>query len=1087
MDFESRYRMLNPAQKQAVDTIDGPVMVVAGPGTGKTELLSMRTANILKKTDTLAENILCLTFTDSGADAMRDRLIRIIGQDAYKVAIHTFHSFGSEVINQNSEHFYSGATLAPADELSSYEILRSIFEELDYTNPLASTMNGEYTYLQEATSVISELKRSGLTSAELRAIIESNEATCDHIEAKLAGIFAQRVSATTLSLLIPIAHEIAELPEGALPGGITPLSSVLAMQLAQAVDAAQASNSTKPVTAWKNAWLEKDETGKFVFKDRRRHAKLRAMCSVYETYLGRMQTAQLYDFDDMILQVVHTMETRPDLKFNLQEKYQYIMVDEFQDTNLVQARILHNLTDNEVHAGRPNILVVGDDDQAIYAFQGADVSNILSFRSAYTDVALITLTDNYRSAAPVLEAAREVITQGSERLEHYIEELDKTLTPHHEVVKPEVRLVQAVTILDERQWLVDSIAHRIQDGEAPDSIAVLARRHYEIGELLPYFSTAGIAVTYEKRENILESEILKIIELLASVILSLHDTRLQDADALLPELLSHPAWKISPTTLWKLSLQAHTEHRLWLDIMSITPELKPLADWILAQVQRVSHTSLEYMLDQLLGNGDETTVSPFYDYYFNAEKLEHDPRAYVSYLEMLRTIRSKLRDYHTDSMPTLRTFIDFITLHRSTDTPIMSTSQHHTNEAAVHLMTAHKSKGLEFDTVYIVGAIDTSWGEKVRTRSRSISYPENLPLTPSGGSFDERLRLFFVAMTRAKKDLVISYSDADIHGKETRKASFLLTSHIEEQVIETSSAITDQLEALKIDWYAPLVSPISPPMADVLAPVLARYKLSATHLNNFLDVARGGPHHFLLANLLRFPGAMSPAAAYGSAVHSVLQRAHNHLKATGEFRPQEDILSDFEKDLQERYLDPDDYETYLQRGSDALRVFLGARYETFSPDQKVELSFGGQQVVIGDAKLTGALDLVDIDPITKTIHVTDYKTGKPATTWQGKTDYEKIKLHKYKQQLMFYKFLIEHSRDYSQYTVSSASLQFIEPTRSGEIITLDYSFNQEECERFTRLIKAVWQRITSLDLPDAANFESSYKGMLAFEDFLLGE
>jgi len=1087
MDFETRYKKLNPAQRTAVDTIDGPVMVVAGPGTGKTELLSMRTANILKKTDTLAENILCLTFTDSGADAMRDRLISIIGKDAYKVAIHTFHSFGSEVINQNSEFFYRGASFSAADQLSSYEILRAIFDDLDYKNPLASTMNGEFTYLQEAFTVISELKKSGLTSSELLKIIEANELVCDSIESKLAAIFAQRISATTLSLLIPVAQEIAALVEAELPAGVTPLSSVIAIQLAHAIDEAQATNSTKPVTAWKNTWLEKDEDGAFVFKDRRRHGKLRAIAAIYDSYLAAMQEAELYDFDDMILQVVHTMETRPDLKFNLQEKYQYIMVDEFQDTNLAQARILHNLTDNEINNGRPNILVVGDDDQAIYSFQGADVSNILNFRGGYRDVTLVALTDNYRSAAPILEAAREVITQGSERLERYIDDLDKNLTPHHEAMKPEARLVQAASVFDERQWLVDSIKHRIESGEDPSSIAVLARRHYEIGELLPYFAEARIAVSYEKRENVLENDALKSIECLASILIALHENRLTDADALLPECLSHPAWGLSAETLWKLSLQAHTERRLWLDIMSITPELTDIHSWLIATAQQVAHLPLEYMLDRIIGcNDDEGFVSPLYTYYFSEDRLQHDPHEYLAYLEALRAIRSELRAYHSADTPTLQTFMEFIELHRETSTPIMSTvASSQLTTSAVQLMTAHKSKGLEFDTVYIVGAIDTSWGEKVRSRSRSISYPENLPLAPSGTSLDERLRLFFVAMTRAKKDLIMSYSTVNENGKETNKASFLLDSSVEEQVLEPSASLDERLMATKLDWYAPLVSPISGTMQEVLMPMLAHYKLSSTHLNNFLDVSRGGPHHFLLANLLHFPRAMSPAAAYGSAVHAVLQQAHNHLKATGEYRPQEDILSDFERSLQTYQLPSTDYETYLQRGIDALRAFFTARYDTFSQEQKVELGFGGQQVILGEAKLTGTLDLVDIDEVTRTIHVTDYKTGKPSQSWQGKTDFEKMKLHKYKQQLMFYKFLIEHSRDYSKYSVVSGSLQFVEPTPRGDIISLDFSFDEKECERFTSLIEKVWQRIITLDLPDVSGFEPSYKGMLAFEDFLL--
>ena len=401
MDFETRYKKLNAAQKQAVDTIEGPVMVVAGPGTGKTELLSMRTANILKKTDTLPSNILCLTFTDSGADAMRERLTQIIGQDAYKVAIHTFHSFGTEVINQNSEFFYNGALFKPADELSNYEVLRSIFDELDYTNPLVSKMNNEYTYLKDTLVAISELKRSGLTSSELLVTLEANDAVFDAFEKQLAGVFAQRINATTLSLLVPIAHAVAEHSELQLPPEVTPYSNVLAISLAHAIDEAQETNSTKPITKWKGQWLEKDETGSFVFKSRKKQSKLRAIAAIYDSYLARMQEAELFDFDDMILQVVHTMETQPDLRFNLQEKYQYIMVDEFQDTNMAQARILHDLTDNEVNNGQPNILVVGDDDQAIYAFQGADVSNILNFRAAYPVSVRITLTDNYRSVAPV--------------------------------------------------------------------------------------------------------------------------------------------------------------------------------------------------------------------------------------------------------------------------------------------------------------------------------------------------------------------------------------------------------------------------------------------------------------------------------------------------------------------------------------------------------------------------------------------------------------------------------------------------------------------------------------------------------------
>src|SRR6266496_6812851 len=152
--FSQAYHNLNPRQKQAVDTIEGPVLVVAGPGTGKTQLLSVRVANILRQTDTLPNNILCLTFTESAAAAMRQRLLGLMGQDAYKVAIHTFHSFGTEVITNHPQFFYQGAHFHAADELSSYEVLEPIFRRLPHSSRLAATMNGEFTALRDTQMAI---------------------------------------------------------------------------------------------------------------------------------------------------------------------------------------------------------------------------------------------------------------------------------------------------------------------------------------------------------------------------------------------------------------------------------------------------------------------------------------------------------------------------------------------------------------------------------------------------------------------------------------------------------------------------------------------------------------------------------------------------------------------------------------------------------------------------------------------------------------------------------------------------------------------------------------------------------------------
>lgn len=1117
MDFDSRLAKLNTTQKTAVDQIDGPLLVIAGPGTGKTELLSMRAANILRQTDTLPASILCLTFTESGATAMRERLASIIGPDAYKVAIHTFHSFGTEVINQNAEYFYRGASYQPADDLAQYEIMRTIFDGLDYTNPLASMNGDEYTYLRDTLTVISELKRSGLTSDELLQVIDANDSVLDHLERDIRQAFAGRVSKSTVHLLAPIAEKVATVPQPQLPPAITPYANVIALALAHAVDEAVDTDSTKPISAWKKAWCEKNAQGEVVLKDRKRHEKLRAVAHVYYQYLLRMEEANLYDYDDMILGVIHAMETQADLRANLQEKFHYIMVDEFQDTNLAQLRLLFDLTgDDET----PNVMAVGDDDQAIYSFQGADVGNIQRFRTQYHDPHVIVLTDNYRSAGPILTAARQVITQGTDRLEYTIEDLSKELTPHAKPANASVELYACTSPDTERARLAASIRHRIDSGAAPESIAVLARRHHELVALLPYLAHQGIQVNYERRENVLDDPLIRLIEHIAAIIDALHRDAHDEADALLPEILAHPAWGYTPTDIYKLSLSAYRNHQLWLEIMQTIPVFKPFADWLLIRAAAIHAEPFEQQIDTILGvqageqreggsserhlqpenflmnaqeipgvkpsdeeasSGATTYISPLYNYFFSAEKRLDNPQAYLSTLEALRTIRNRLREHYVDTEPSLPDLLEYLRLHRELGTGLTAIRQRgELTTGAIHLMTAHKSKGLEYEHVYIIGAIDSAWGERVRSRSRLIGYPANLPLAPSGDNYDERLRLFFVAMTRAKTTLSISYSARDASDKDMLIASFLSNIDLAPHQDETPT-VESLTAASEIDWRGHLTSHIDSSLRDLLAPTLEQYKLSATHLGNFLDVSQGGPQHFLLNNLLRFPQAKSAHASYGTAIHATLQRAHDYFRVSGAPKPVEDILGEFERILKDQHLSEADFETFYSRGVDALSSFLTHMYGTFSANQRTELGFGQQGVVVGKARLTGALDLVDIDEQARTIMITDYKTGRPSRDWTGKTEYEKIKLHKYRQQLMFYQLLVEGSRDYSKYQLTRGVLQFIEPDPSGEIVSLEQTFTADELEEFRTLIQAVWQAITTLELPDTSGYDGTIKGVMAFE------
>jgi DNA helicase-2/ATP-dependent DNA helicase PcrA len=296
------------------------------------------------------------------------------------------------------------------------------------------------------------------------------------------------------------------------------------------------------------------------------------------------------------------------------------------------------------------------------------------------------------------------------------------------------------------------------------------------------------------------------------------------------------------------------------------------------------------------------------------------------------------------------------------------------------------------------------------------------------------------------------------------------------------------LQTLEPTWQQRHINAPHVTRQNLLRPQLEKYQLSVTHLNNFLDVTGGGPQAFLLQNLLRFPQAMGIGAVFGSAVHAVLQRAHVHLSSSGEKRPIEDILHDFELQLQNARLNERDFTFLLEKGSDVLPAYLAERYDSFAPEQKSEYSFTNQGVMVGQARLTGAIDLLDINPTARTMVVTDYKTGKPAANWQGTTEYEKIKLHKYRQQLMMYKLLVEGSRDFgSGYAVVGGIIDFVESDHEGRIHQLDMTFDADELMRFKALVQVVWKHIMALDLPDTSAYPPSYAGIRRFEDDLLKE
>ncbi len=1088
-DFENEYKQLNAAQKQAVDHLDGPLLVLAGPGTGKTTLLTTRAVNILRETDAMPANILCLTFTESGQRVMQERIVELTGEDAYKMHIHTFHGFGAWAMRTYPEYFRHFFDYVQVDDVMRYQIYSSVFERLAHKSPLASTNDGDYVYLKDSMSRISQLKQAGIKPERLREICKlDNEwiRECNHaLGSHLTEL--KTINAKSISLFESLLESLPVTPKSEL--GVR-CRLELSEALSHAIEDGKL--STKPITAWKNSWLTKSGEGVFIARSTKDYEKLLALAEVYEQYQDAMNKSGFVDYDDLLMTTLHVLRTSKDLLADLQEQFLYIMVDEYQDTSGVQQQILDIIADNPVHEGKPNLMVVGDDDQAIYGFQGAYISNVLDFLNRWRETETVILTQNYRSTPEIVAFSRSVIVQGADRLETNYESINKELHTDNEA-GPDVRLVQAATESGSLSEVAREIKQRIVNGQDPATIAVLGPRHAHLEALVPHLDALQIATRYERRQDVLEEKHIRELCLLGEIIERLMSQDMYRVNAQLPELLSLPWWGIDPQELWQISLEAHKNRTSWLEVIQSgsNKKLQAIAVWLIEQSVMARHTPLESMLDYLIGSEEQPKSSfdsPYRRYYFNDSK---NSGAYLYLLTGLVALRRHIREYAGTRTLLLKDFTDYVTLSKSAGLRIVNDHPVTTGEAAVQLMTAHKAKGLEFNTVYLLKAVQSGWANN-RTRPNLINLPPHIAAVPKGSNDDERLRLFYVALTRAGDELILATYQTGDDGKPALPLGWLADEQAKKLLLAEKSHIKTPeavLRTLQFEWYDHHInSSLQASWRETLGESMQSYRLSPTHLNAFLDVSRGGPRTFLLNQLLRFPHALGPNASFGNAMHHTMEYLHNHYSKHGKLPAFAETNDYFTADLAGYHLG--DIETPKQtgRGEQAIKHLYRNDSHIFQSGQAAEKDFAYEDVMLGDIRLKGKIDLLDIDKEAKTVAITDYKTGKASGSWPkaGSNTYEALKLHRYRQQLLFYKLLVDGSREYGgKIAPVQGKLVFLEKGDSEKLLSLSLDYGTEEMDRLKSLIRTVWGRIISLDLPDTAGYSKDILGILKFEEDLM--
>ncbi|MGH7238270.1 MAG: UvrD-helicase domain-containing protein, partial [Candidatus Saccharimonadales bacterium] len=350
-----------------------------------------------------------------------------------------------------------------------------------------------------------------------------------------------------------------------------------------------------------------------------------------------------------------------DFRFTLQERYQYLLLDEFQDTNEAQWRLVELLSDNPINEGRPNIMAVGDDDQAIYAFQGANYSHMLNFATKYRQILIVELEENYRSHESILRLAESISSQIEGRLKTKLNNSpDKKLIASGKNLpaKAVVERIEASSDAGQFAWVAHKIKQLIDSGINPYEIAVLAPQHKHLEPLVSFLHDYKLPVKYEKRENVLEDPAIEQILTMSELVLSLADSgklRL-NSSSLWPEVLSYDFWDLPTSLLWQISWKAREQKLAWTEVLIEHAETKAIALFFIRLSQLASSQTMEIMFDYITGSkpidlhekGLSEFRSPFYEYYFGASTRDNNLSGFWRVLNNLSVLRARLNEYKSD-------------------------------------------------------------------------------------------------------------------------------------------------------------------------------------------------------------------------------------------------------------------------------------------------------------------------------------------------------------------------------------------------------------------------------------------------------
>lgn len=982
---------LNEKQQECVETINGPVMVLAGPGTGKTTVVIKRIEAMIEK-GIEPSSILALTFSEAAANEMKIRLLNQVGNKASAVVIHTYHAFCADIINQNSLRFELLDDFNVVDDLNKSRLMREAVSQFRPKH-LVTQRGDAFYYVRYLINAVHDIKLNRLTKENYFNVLENDDEWLTMLKAQKADISIQ-----------------------------------------QELEKQGKRNRLKTLTKE----IEKQES---------KIKKAQEVWEIYEIYSKKLASNGFIDFDDMINLVLTEFENDPAFLEEISSQFDYLLVDEYQDTNHSQNELIFKLASDNSNA---NLFVVGDDDQIIYSFQGAQIDNLERFIRLYPAVKIICLQENNRSTQTILDLCYEIISQDPSRIEANEEfekyKISKKLTAKNKDIiskTKKVELNRFTDIIQENNFIIERIESLIKDNPALklSEIAVLTRTNSELEFFADQLKARNIPYQVSKQKDIFAIKPTLLIYLYLKAI-----ENPATGSMGLFGMIAHPPFNFHAADFNFISTEYLKTRE---DLISIITKNLKKRNWKdKTVVDQFINTFVEIKAavnKEKLGNLvvrvlNETGILKFYaDKQLN--KLEN--------ISAIKTLVDEVRKFekitHPATLTMLLTYLD----ESIRDKINIEIDDADFTENSVQLITIHKSKGREFSHLFIPNLISKNW-EKRRS-IETIKLPiKKAELTKES----EIAKLQFVACSRAKHSLVMSYSTIS-KGKNTELSCFIQKATAREDLVETTShnLTSEQFVDEIVRMYSTAILHQQNDFKDVLKLRAKAHVMSPSSLYLYNRC----PKQFLYQYIFRIPvlETYQYAFSFGTAVHKALEKFIKYAQQKKAYPKQEAMLKYFKTALEkEIFVSVDERDRAFSQGIKVLNDYY--KYVITNPIDKIRgVEENIDMVSVGNYFVKGKIDLIVENEHGKII-VKDFKTGNRNLYKKHVTDPEGAK-HHYMKQLQFYKLLYESVKPEKQVTLGV--LELVEVPEKNVYIDL----TSEDREYIKEQILSTFEKIVNLE------------------------